>query len=156
MEQHYALHNMEDMKPLAESVQNQLKSGDVVLLYGELGSGKTTFTQYLAQLLGITTQLTSPTFTITAEYAIPGHKDLKKLVHADLYRLSEQAAAHDPAVQDVLEHAQEPGVITIIEWADRIPALALAKVGRLWKLHFSHGAQQNERTVTIEEVSYAA
>lgn len=92
-----------------------LQAGDVVLLYGDLGAGKTAFVRGLAAGLGIDPdEVTSPTFTIVQEYRGPR----LTLQHVDLYRLS-------PAeVADVgLEDLTADDTVVAVEWADRLPAI---------------------------------
>lgn len=149
MQGKYTFNSLDDVAAVTSQLVSELKSGDVVLLYGELGSGKTTFTQKLAVSLGIQNAITSPTFTVASEYVIPNNKDFQKLIHVDLYRLPEKGAEKDPAVADILEHIGTSGVLVVIEWADRMSAEALAKAERRWQLHFNHGQEQNERNLNI-------
>ena len=158
----------EAMQQLAAEVAATLKGGDVLLLTGDLGAGKTTFTQGIAKALGVTEPTTSPTFTIVSEYEVTKHETIKRLVHADLYRLGapqstparrslgegrvdlyrldDDTAAHDPAVRDVLGRVSTPGQLTIIEWSEKLGAAAPADAIRI---AFAHGATENERTVTM-------
>lgn len=115
------------MQDFAAEVAQTLHGGELLLLTGELGAGKTTFVQGLARALGVTVPVTSPTFTIVSEYpvALPINQGKKRvsittLVHVDLYRLAEGTVDTDPAVRDVLDRAIEPERITVIEWADRL------------------------------------
>ena len=86
-----------------------LRPGDVVLLEGELGSGKTCLTQGIARGLGITEQVISPTFILIAEYRGHAH-----LYHADLYRLEDP----DEVANLELANSTEDGVL-IVEWPER-------------------------------------
>ena len=83
-----------------------LRAGDVVLVSGELGAGKTTFVRGACRALGVTAQVTSPTFTIGHLYA--GHPDV---AHLDLYRL-------DGAEPGLLEDYITPERITFMEWPE--------------------------------------
>ena len=91
----------------AERFAENLCGGDVVLLSGELGAGKTTFTKGIAQALGVKEQITSPTFTIIKEYR---GKHLY-LYHMDMYRLS-----GDLTELGLEEYLGNPDGISVIEW----------------------------------------
>jgi tRNA threonylcarbamoyladenosine biosynthesis protein TsaE len=78
----FHLHGADATRAFGKSIAQFLKSGDVVALSGDLGAGKTTFTQGLANGLGISEQVNSPTFTIIKEY-----KGRLPLYHMDVYRL---------------------------------------------------------------------
>lgn len=83
-----------------------------VCLYGELGSGKTTFTQGFAKGLGITSRLLSPTFIIVRRYDIP--KSKKLLYHIDLYRVFNFEGL------GLTEIFADENAIVVIEWAERL------------------------------------
>jgi tRNA threonylcarbamoyladenosine biosynthesis protein TsaE len=93
-----------------------LAAGSVILLEGELGTGKTTMIQGIGKGLGITEPIVSPTFTLINEYT----EGRLPLYHLDLYRLSpEEVASINPEIYwDAAETI--PG-ITAIEWAQRLP-----------------------------------
>jgi len=93
----------------ALAVANQLQAGDVIILTGELGAGKTTFTQGLARGLGITAPITSPTFVLARHHVHPA--DGLDLVHVDAYRMS----GEDELASLDLETALEDSVI-VVEW----------------------------------------
>ena len=113
------------------------KSGAVLALYGELGSGKTCFVQGLARALGVRQPVTSPTFTIVNEY-----RGRRPLVHMDLYRI------HDPEELrgiDFESYLDTEG-ITVIEWAERsgnwLP-------GNTLHIYFETGADPAVRTIRV-------
>ena len=90
-----------------------LEPGTTVLLYGELGAGKTAFVRGLAEGLGLDpVQVSSPTFTIVQEY----RGDAMTLQHVDLYRLAPAEVA-DIALEDL----QDGKTVLAIEWAERLP-----------------------------------
>lgn len=96
-----------------ESLGKTLRAGDVVLLYGDLGAGKTAFVRGLARGVGADPDdVSSPTFTLVQEYAGPG----LTLFHVDLYRL-EPAEIDDLGLEDLISSS---GVVAI-EWAERWP-----------------------------------
>ncbi len=134
------------MHDLAREITQTLRGGEVLLLEGELGAGKTTFTQGLAIALGITEPIISPTFTIIADY--PAHHPfLKHVIHVDLYRLTSAPIEEEPAVAEVLQNIHEPGQLTVIEWADKLTRPLSAP----WlSLRFAHGQTPTQRVVTIE------
>jgi tRNA threonylcarbamoyladenosine biosynthesis protein TsaE len=100
----------EDTLSAGERFAEQLQAGDVVLLYGDLGAGKTAFVRGIARGLGASAdEVTSPTFTLMQEYRGP-----VTLVHVDLYRLSQDEVSG----LGVEESTDDPAVIAI-EWAER-------------------------------------
>ncbi len=101
----------EDTRQLAASLAGQAQPGDLLLLVGDLGAGKTTFTQGFAAGLGIHEPVTSPTFTLAREY----HGRLL-LHHLDVFRLDQIAEVLDLGLPEMLD---SDGVI-LIEWGDAI------------------------------------
>jgi tRNA threonylcarbamoyladenosine biosynthesis protein TsaE len=101
----------EKTQRFAEILGELAKPGDVLTLHGDLGAGKTTFTQGLARGLGVCQSVSSPTFTLIHEYEgrIP-------LYHIDVYRLGEHAAEEDLGYD---EYLYGEGV-TVVEWAELI------------------------------------
>lgn len=87
----------------------------VIELIGDVGAGKTTFTRGLAQGLGISEPVTSPSFTISKRYNFPGGE----LVHYDFYRLE------DPGLmsEELSETLLDPHTITVVEWAGGVTNL---------------------------------
>jgi tRNA threonylcarbamoyladenosine biosynthesis protein TsaE len=102
-----------------------VEPGDVLCLEGDLGTGKTCWAQGVGQGLGITTPITSPTFTLIAEYQPPLPKPT--LYHIDLYRLEDPVGEAWALGLD--DYLQSDGVC-LIEWADRIATALPAE--RLW------------------------
>lgn len=103
----------EEMHELGESLAPHLEPDTCVLLLGDLGAGKTQFTQGVARGLGIDAAVTSPTFNILISY--PG--DELDLHHFDLYRLEDPSELDDIGYFEVLES----GGVCFIEWADKFP-----------------------------------
>jgi tRNA threonylcarbamoyladenosine biosynthesis protein TsaE len=101
-----------------------LRPGDLLCLYGDLGTGKTLFTQGIGQALGVTEPVTSPTFTMIQQYqtalathtAPTTHTALAALVHMDLYRLREPAEADIIGVWDTMRN----DTIVVVEWPEII------------------------------------
>ncbi len=91
-----------------------------VCFYGDLGSGKTTFVQFLAKALGIKENITSPTFVIQKNFTILQLFPFSRLIHLDCYRIN------DPAEMTVLrweETLADPHNLLVIEWPERIKSL---------------------------------
>ncbi len=87
----------------------------IVCLYGDLGSGKTTFSQGFAKGLGIQNRLLSPTFIIVRRYEVP--KSIRWFYHVDLYRISGEKDREGVGLPEILA---DRAAIVLIEWADRL------------------------------------
>jgi len=105
------------MREFGRSFADRLSHGDVVLLHGDLGAGKTTLTQGIAAGLGVREPVQSPTFSIVAEHdGVDSGGDSIKLYHIDLYRLTDAAELEGLNYEQYLD----PGDgISIIEWPER-------------------------------------
>lgn len=101
----------EETAAIARAVATDLRASDVVLLNGDLAAGKTHFVKALAQTLGSTDTVTSPTFSIANFYARPGGQ----ILHMDAYRLGGVSEFRDLALDEYFETA-----ITVIEWGERV------------------------------------
>ena len=101
----------EETEACGRTLAESLRPGDVVALYGDLGAGKTAFVRGLAQGLGITESVSSPTFTIVNEY--PGKTPL---FHFDMYRLQGEEELFDIGWEDYLDR----GGICALEWSERV------------------------------------
>lgn len=102
-----------DTAQLAAAVAEMVRPTDLLLLSGDLGAGKTTFTQGFGRGLGITEQITSPTFTL-----VRGYEGRLRLFHLDVYRLSAEEIP-DLGLAEILDG----DAVTLIEWGDRIVPL---------------------------------
>ncbi|GIG54790.1 tRNA (adenosine(37)-N6)-threonylcarbamoyltransferase complex ATPase subunit type 1 TsaE [Demequina activiva] len=108
----------ESMRRLgADVIAPLLRAGDLVILTGDLGAGKTTFTQGLGAALGVRGDVASPTFIIARTH--PSLADGPDLVHVDAYRLTSLAELDDLDLDTSLDDA-----ITVVEWGDAAAALA--------------------------------
>ena len=106
---------------IAAALAGLCRPGDLVVLSGEMGAGKTAFAKGFGAALGVTEPITSPTFTLVHTYDLPaglGH-GAKALHHADLYRLDRTAAIADLALEELAEYQG----IVLVEWGDVADAL---------------------------------
>ena len=126
------------MISLGEKIASKLTSGDVVLLQGELGAGKTTMAKGIAKGLGISDEIVSPTFTIMNVY------EDGKLVHIDTYRLKSEKELTEIGVEDYLG---QPETITIVEWPEKIKELLVNK--KTIEISIVKQADNNSREITI-------
>jgi len=112
----------QDLATLVERVLVDLRpSADatVLALHGELGAGKTAFTQALAGVLGVRETVTSPTFVIMRMYPISSHERFHKLVHIDAYRI---ISLDELRVLGFDELLSDPANLLCIEWAGQVAA----------------------------------
>lgn len=100
----------EETEALGEELAGRLHAGDLVLLAGDLGAGKTTFVRGLARGLGSSAAVQSPTFQLVRVY--PGRVQLG---HVDLYRLEAGAEIGDLGLDDLLDQG-----VVVVEWGDRL------------------------------------
>ena len=107
---------LKDLKEFAKEFLNNLSS-NCVALHGNLGAGKTSFTQEVAKVLGVKEEVISPTFLIMREYDIPGDKKFKKLIHIDAYRLQNE---DDLKVFNIKDLISNPEFLIFIEWPERL------------------------------------
>lgn len=106
----YISSNEEDTNRFAKDIAKNIKNGVVISLVGEMGSGKTTFTQGLASGLNVKDYVTSPTFSLVNIYN--GDRELN---HIDLYRIE-----NDLEVETIdIDSYYYPKGITVVEWAER-------------------------------------
>lgn len=104
--------NEEETEKFGIELANMLNEGDVVALIGDLGTGKTALTQYIAKGLGITERISSPTFTVVKEY----HDGRLPMYHFDVYRVSDEDELFNIGID---EYFFGRGVC-VVEWADLI------------------------------------
>ena len=108
---HLATSSAEETKTLAAALSTLARPGDLVLLVGDLGAGKTAFTQGFGTGLGVEERITSPTFAL-----VQGYEGRLHLHHLDVYRLEQVNEALDLGLAEMLDD----GSVTLIEWGDTI------------------------------------
>lgn len=127
---------------LALKINNPHKTALVLALSGDLGAGKTTFAQGLAESLGAKTRALSPTFVLMRKHTIKS-KHYRALYHIDAYRLRSDKEALSLELKDILRDGRN---IVLIEWAERIKK-ALPQ-DAIW-IKFSHTKKGDERNIKI-------
>lgn len=105
----FHLHNIEDWAKIVDAIKPQL-SHSILLLKGNLGAGKTTFTKFLLESFGSEDSVSSPTYAIVNEYNTPKGK----VYHFDLYRLKNVEEVFDIGIEEYLDSA----FLSIIEWPE--------------------------------------
>ncbi len=132
------LASLGDTRALAVRLAPSLRRGDVIALHGDLGTGKTTFAQYLVEALGGGTNVTSPTFTLLQTYPVTLSDGPCELYHYDLYRIEHARELAELGLDEAYNG------LTLIEWPERLQdasAVTLALSFRLTK--------DGSRTVTM-------
>jgi tRNA threonylcarbamoyladenosine biosynthesis protein TsaE len=133
--------SVEQTRALGAAIAPLVRSGDLILLTGDLGAGKTAFTQGLARGIGVTEQVVSPTFTIARQY----DGTAVKLNHLDVYRLDHLQEAVDLGLAELIDDA----AVTVIEWGDVvIPTLP----ADFLEIRFAYGFDDDERLVSVRVV----
>lgn len=128
----------EETRELAGAIGALLRTGDVVVLAGELGSGKTTFAQGAIAALGVDEPVTSPTFALVKEY-----EGDRRVAHVDVYRLDHIQELHDLGFEEVVDD----GRVTFVEWGDRVNAVL--PTDRI-VVRISAGDADDHRVVSVE------
>ncbi len=137
----YKTNSYEETARIANRFAQTLKSGDVVLLYGEMGVGKTVFTKGLCQGLGVTDYVTSPTFTVVNEY--DGAENM--VYHFDLYRIEDE----DELIEIGFEEYLKAEAICVIEW----PQNAKNSMPKHhYRVTIKRTDTENQRNIIIETI----
>ena len=136
-----------DTRELAGRLSALLVAGDIVLLGGDLGAGKTTFTQGLAIGLGVSEPVTSPTFILLRSYdgRSSDGKDRLKLLHADVYRLDHLQEIIDLGLPELMED----GGVAVIEWGDMALPVLLPDY---LNIRIEFGAGDDDRELVLQPV----
>ncbi len=137
----YVTHSAAETRSLGEALSISLRPGDVLVLQGDMGAGKSEFTRGIARGLGILGSIASPTFTILQAY----DSGRLPLYHFDWYRINDPEELFEIGVE---EYLQGDGV-AVVEWAERAPEL-LPDAYLLISL--SNGAGDDDRIIEIISV----
>jgi tRNA threonylcarbamoyladenosine biosynthesis protein TsaE len=138
MAENIFIKNEDETKRFGFALARELQAGDVVALIGELGTGKTALTKYIAEGLGVKEEVTSPTFTIVKEYK----SGKLPLYHFDVYRLSGEEEMYELGYE---EYFYGDGVC-IVEWADKIKNI-IPKNSKV--IQISYGDGEFERVYQV-------
>lgn len=128
---------VESTRALAAAVADLVAPGDVLLLAGELGAGKTAFTQGFGTALGVDEQITSPTFTLARHY-----EGRLTLHHLDVYRLERLSEMQDIGVAELLD----TGGVMVIEWGD---AIATSMPADFLEIRMTYGEADDDRDLEL-------
>jgi tRNA threonylcarbamoyladenosine biosynthesis protein TsaE len=132
--------SVDHTRSLAAALAELARPGDLLLLAGELGAGKTAFAQGFGAALGVTEPITSPTFTLASQYS--GRLELN---HLDVYRLEQLTEVLDIGLPEMLDE----GGVTLVEWGDSIiPALPADYL----LIRFTYGEGDDDRLLALEPV----
>jgi len=128
-----------ETKELGQKIGRDLKPGDTLALFGDLGGGKTTFLQGVAQALGIKERVLSPTFIISRDYLTA---EGSRFYHFDWYRINNNDQARALGIKELFGSDN----IVAIEWAER--ALKILPKRRI-EVYFNYQDKEGERKITI-------
>ena len=136
----------------AEQTQNEAKEfakdlvgGEVIVLIGEIGAGKTTFVQGLGQELGVQDHIKSPTFVLVHEHQVHNHKTIKHLIHLDGYRLGNTPLSE----LGIDQHCGRPDTVITIEWPEQVE-FDLPDCQATHKIEIKH-LEQDQREIIIQQ-----
>jgi tRNA threonylcarbamoyl adenosine modification protein YjeE len=135
----YNIDREQDTIRLARRIAPLIGKGDVLALYGDLGSGKTFFTRHLCQALGVAEPVTSPSFVLVNQYRAPDFQ----INHIDLFRLQSESDLWGLGIEEFIEDG-----VTIIEW----PQLAERMFDdRTLRLTFDYTPEARTLTLAVKE-----
>jgi tRNA threonylcarbamoyladenosine biosynthesis protein TsaE len=109
--------NEGETRDIARELAMSAKPGDIFALFGDLGSGKTTFTKGFIAALGVNREVTSPTFVIMKKYDVSQVANLSEVYHLDCYRFQDENDAKVIGLDEIIEQGDN---IILIEWPERI------------------------------------
>lgn len=134
-----------DTLRIAETFARTLRGGEVILLVGDLGAGKSTFVRGMAQAFGVEEPVRSPTFTLMNVHRIKKSSKIKHLVHVDAYRLKD---VHDLRAIGIEEYIGRDDAIVAIEWPERVVGIELMATN-IRTVTLTHCDNGDERIVII-------
>tara|TARA_Y100000031_G_C8136501_1_gene345502 strand:+ start:103 stop:540 length:438 start_codon:yes stop_codon:yes gene_type:complete len=136
--------NAEETQKLGAEFAKQLQGGEVLLLVGEVGAGKTTFVQGLGSALGVQDHIKSPTFVIVHEHQVHNHKTIKHLIHLDGYRLGKTPLSE----LGVDQFCGRADTVIAIEWPEQLD-FDLGDCQATYRIKIEH-KDQDQREIIIQ------
>ena len=134
--------NSQETEKLGFEFTNKITDGGIICLYGDLGSGKTTFVKGLAKGLGISERIISPTFVIVRQHNLENNITF---YHIDLYRLESERELQSIGLPDIFS---EKNAIVLVEWAERLGKYLPEK---RWDIKFQN-LENDQRKITSQRV----
>lgn len=128
----------------SDFVKNKVAKAAIVGLYGELGSGKTTFIKFLAEAFGIKETIQSPTFVIMKSFSLSLFPSFNKLIHVDAYRIEKEEEMLKLGWQEIISNPQN---LILVEWPERISEIMPPHT----RIFFEYGSSENERKIIIKD-----
>lgn len=139
----YKTTNVLETIELGTKIAKDFEAGDIILLEGELGAGKTALTKGIAKFFNIKKEITSPTFTLLNIYEIKNHNKIENLIHIDTYRLKNEEELIGIGAEDYLGDKK---TVCIIEWPEKITNILKNKKTKEIKIEHLGG---DERKIEI-------
>lgn len=133
----YRTNSPAQTEEIGQKLAQKLRAGDIIAFYGDLGAGKTAFTRGIARGLGITSRVTSPTYTIVNEYA----DGRLPLFHFDMYRLHSADDLFDIGWEDYLAR----GGVCAVEWSENVEEALTDAI----RITITREADEDCRIITI-------
>lgn len=139
----YKTTNVLETIELGTKIAKDFEAGDIILLEGELGAGKTALAKGIAKFFNIKKEITSPTFTLLNIYEIKNHNKIENLIHIDTYRLKNEEELIGIGAEDYLGDKK---TVCIIEWPEKITNILKNKKTKEIKIEHLGG---DERKIEI-------
>ncbi len=137
MEKVYHCRSTADTAAAAREIAGLLKGTETIAYFGNLGAGKTTFTRFLCEALGVEDEVTSPTFAMVHEYQGPF-----PVYHFDMYRVDGPDSLYSTGYYDYLGCG-----LMLIEWSENMESELPADA---WRLTLTYGEEEGERILRLE------
>ena len=138
MEKCYLCNGLEDTQKAAREIAGMLKGRETIAYFGNLGAGKTTFTRFLCEALGVEEEVTSPTFAMVHEY----HSGAFPVYHFDMYRVEGPESLFSTGYYDYLGTG-----LMLIEWSEHMESELPADA---WRLTLNYGEEEGQRILRLE------